>query len=274
MKKKLALLLTVVLTLAVVGGTLTGCGDKDVESKGTIIVGASSAPHAEILEAVRGEIEAEGYQLEIKEFSDYVIPNTSLEDGSLDANYFQHLPYLEDFNAANGTSLSSAGDIHYEPLGLYKGTAESIDALKKGDKIAVPNDKTNEARALQLLAAQGIITIKEGKGLNATKLDIESNPLDLEIVELDAAAIPRNLSEVALAVINGNYAISSGLSSADSVAFESADSEAAKTYANILAVRTGDENAEKTQVLLKALTSETAKKFIEESYDGAVVALF
>lgn len=243
----------------------------------TIVVGASSTPHAEILEAVRGELEALGYELEVTIFDDYVMPNLALADGEIDANYFQHEPYLLNFNAENGTDLVSAAAIHYEPMGIYGGSKSSLDELAEGDIIAVPNDGTNEARALLLLQDQGLITLKEGIDAStetATILDIAENPKNLEIVEMEAKNIPHSLPDVAFAVINGNYALQAGLTGNDALASESADSDAAQTYANILAVRAGEEDSAKTQALVTALTSETCRQFIEETYSGAVVPIF
>lgn len=261
-------------------GLLAGCGgnsdggDAEGSDDKVIVVGATPSPHAEILEAIRGEIEAEGYTLEIKEFTEYTEPNPAVTDGDLDANYFQHQPYLDDYNEQTGEDLVGVQKIHYEPLGIYKGKKSSIDELSDGDKVGVPNDTTNEARALQLLEAQGLITLKDGVGLEATKADIEDNPKNLDIVELDAATITTSLPDLELAVINGNYALSGGLTSDDAIAFEASDSEAAQTFGNVVAVRNGEENSEKTQVLLKALTSDTAKEFIESKYQGSVVPLF
>ena len=242
-----------------------------------IVVGASSTPHAEILEAVSGELEALGYELDIKIFDDYVMPNLALADGEIDANYFQHEPYLLNFNAENGTDLVSAAAIHYEPMGIYGGSKSSLDELAEGDIIAVPNDGTNEARALLLLQDQGLITLKEGIDAStetATVLDIAENPQNLEIVEMEAKNIPHSLPDVAFAVINGNYALQAGLTGNDALASESADSDAAQTYANIVACRNGDENSDKVQALITALTSETCREYIESTYNGAVVPIF
>ena len=242
-----------------------------------LVVGASSTPHAEILEAVRGELEALGYELEVTIFDDYVLPNLALADSEIDANYFQHEPYLLNFNAENGTDLVSAVAVHYEPMGIYGGQKASLDEIAEGDSIAVPNDGTNEARALLLLEAEGLITLKEGIDAStetATDLDIAENPQNLEIIEMEAKNIPHSLPDVAFAVINGNYALQAGLTGEDALASESADSDAAQTYANILAVRAGEEDSAKTQALVTALTSETCRQFIEETYDGAVVPIF
>lgn len=240
----------------------------------TIKVGASPTPHAEILEQAKAILEKDGYTLEIVEYNDYVLPNTALDTGELDANYFQHKPYLDDFNKENGTDIVSAGAIHFEPFGIYAGKTKSIEELKEGATIAVPNDATNEARALLLLEAQGLIKLKADAGLSATKLDIEENKLNLNIEEIEAAQIARALPDVDLAAINGNYAIQGGLSVSDALATEEADSLAATTYANIIAVNAGNENSEKVQALLKALQSEEIRKFIEEKYTGAVVPTF
>ena len=242
-----------------------------------LVVGASSTPHAEILEALRGELEALGYELEVTIFDDYVLPNLALADSEIDANYFQHEPYLLNFNAENGTDLVSAVAVHYEPMGIYGGQKASLDEIAEGDSIAVPNDGTNEARALLLLEAEGLITLKEGIDAStetATVLDIAENPLNLEIIEMSAQNIPHSLPDVAFGVINGNYALQAGLTGNDALASESAESDAAQTYANILAVRAGEEGTEKTQALITALTSETCREYIEATYDGAVVPIF
>lgn len=239
-----------------------------------IVVGASPAPHAEILEAASKDLEEKGYKLVIKEYTDYVQPNLALDNGDLNANYFQHLPYLEQFNQENGTKLVSAGAIHYEPFGIYAGKTASIDALADGAKVAVPNDATNEARALLLLEAQGLIKLTDGVGLNATKTDVVENPKNLDILEIEAAQVPRSLQDVDIAVINGNYAIEAGLKVTDALAVESSDSEAAVTYGNIVAVQEGKENDEAIKALIEVLTNENTKAFIESTYEGAVVPLF
>jgi D-methionine transport system substrate-binding protein len=267
-------IITVLLVFTLLGAILTGCGKKDGYDK-TIVVGASTTPHAEILEQARPALEAAGYKLKIVEYSDYVQPNVALTSGDLDANYFQHQPYLDQYNAEHKTDLVSAGIIHYEPFGIYPGKTKTVADLKDGAKIAVPNDATNEARALLLLEAQGIIKIKEGAGLNATKNDIAENPKNLNIVEIEAAQIARSLQDVDLGVINGNYAIEAGLNvSKDAIAVETKDSLAADTYGNIIAVRKGDENRDDIKALVKALQSDTVKKFIEDKYEGAVVPKF
>lgn len=241
----------------------------------TITVAASPVPHAEILK-VAGEILAQAdITLKVVEFTDYIQPNKATENGEVDANYFQHGPYLENFNEENGTHLVSVASIHYEPLGLYPGKTKSLDELADGAQIGVPNDTTNEARALQLLAAQGLITLKEGAGLTATKNDIAENPKNLEIVEMEAAQLPRQLGSLDMAVINGNYATEAGFSSAaDALAAEDADSEAAQTYANVLVVKEGNEETPATKALIAALKSQKVKDYITETYGGAVVAIF
>ena len=241
----------------------------------TIKVAASPVPHAEILGVAKDILAEQGITLEIIEYTDYVQPNMVTESGEVDANYFQHTPYLDSFNEENGTHLVSVGAIHYEPFGLFAGKTATLDELADGAKIAVPNDTTNEARALQLLAAQGIITLKEGAGLTATKNDIAENPHNVDIVEMEAAQLPRTLADVDFAVINGNYAAEAGLNAAtDALAVEDASSEAAQTFANILVVKEGNEANPAIQALLAALQSEQVKNFIDETYSGAVVAIF
>lgn len=242
------------------------------EEKGTIKVAASPTPHAEILEEAGKILAEQGWKLEVVTFEDYVQPNLVVESGDLDANYFQHIPYLESFNEENKTHLVNAGGIHYEPFGIYPGTRNTLDELQEGDSIAIPNDTTNEARALLLLQDNGVITLKEGAGLTATVLDIESNPLNLNIVELEAAQVSRIREEVAFVVLNGNYALEAGLSVAnDAIAFEASDSEAAKTYVNIIAVKEGNEEQEGIKALVNVLKSDEIKQFILDQYDGAVI---
>lgn len=273
MKRNRLLGIILIATLVFATAALTGCkNDKKDDKK--IIVGASPTPHAEILEVAREEIEKEGYTLEIKEFDDYVKPNQALTDGDIDANFFQHEPYLIDYNKKNKTDIEVAGVEHFEALGVYKGKKKSFDELTSGDKIAVPNDTTNEARALLLLESQGIIKLKDGVGLEATKKDIVSNPKNVEIEEIDAAIIPKTLPDVALGVINGNFALGAKLTAADRIASESSDSEAALKYANIIAVNKGDKDSKKIEVLVKALHSDKVKKFIEEKYQGTVIPKF
>ena len=251
---------------------LTACGGK--KQNATIKVGATPAPHAAILEAAKEILAEQGYTLDIVEYDDYITPNTSLEDGSLDANYFQHITYMNEFNAENGTHMVSAAGIHYEPFGLYAGKTAALADLQDGAQIAVPNDGTNEARALLLLEQEGLIKLKDGVGLSATKSDIAENPHNYEIMELEARLLPTTLQDVDMAVINGNYAIDAGLKVSDAVAVEAADGAAAEAYVNVLAVKEGSESSAGIQALVKALQSDTVKTFIEDTYDGAVVPLF
>ena len=281
-KGKLKKALALALTGAVIIGAFAGCGAKKDSSSDTkkeetkkIVIGASPSPHADILKVAKKELKKEGYELEIKEYSDYVQPNTALESGDLDANYFQHKPYLDDFNKKKKTHLVSAGMIHYEPFGIFPGKTKTLKDLKKGATVAVPNDTTNEARALLLLQDQGLIKLKDGAGLTATKKDIVENKKDLAIKEIEAAQIPRSLKDVDIAVVNGNYALQAGLKvNKDALATEDADSVGAKTYGNIVAVKKGNEKTDATKALIKALKSDTVKKYINDKYDGAVVPLF
>ncbi len=265
-----------------IAGAVAGCSsssDEEADSTAseedtTIVVGATASPHAEILEQVKDVLAEQGYTLEIVEFSDYVTPNTSLEDGELDANYFQHFTYLENFNEERGTSLVSAGGIHFEPLGVYPGKCASFDELEEGATIAVPNDATNEGRALLLLQAEGLITLADGVGMTATVNDIVDNPLNLQFYEAEAAAVPSAIADVDLAVINGNYALSAGIDTTTAIASEATDSEAAESYVNVIAVRSGDETSAKIQALVAALQSDEVREYIENTYSGSVVATF
>ena len=290
MKKLVSLLLTGALSF----GLLAGCGggnsgsantpagnsetpavENTASLEGTTIkVGATPAPHAEILEVAKGILAEQGITLEIVEFNDYIQPNLAVESGELDANYFQHITYMNEFNVSDGTHLVSAAEIHYEPFGLYAGKTASIDELADGAQIAVPNDTTNEARALLLLQQEGLITLKEGAGITATKADIAENPKNLDIVELEASQLPVRLGDVDMAVINGNYAIDAGLKVSDALAVESADGEAAQAYVNVLAVKEGRENDPAIQALVEALKSDEVKTFMDETYEGAVVPMF
>ena len=268
MKKKIfALALALVLCLS-----LAACGSSG--SKKTIKVGATPAPHADILEVAKDLMAEKGYTLEIVEYNDYVQPNNSVEDGSLDANYFQHITYMNNFNEENGTHLVSVAAIHYEPFGIYAGKTASLDALPNGAQIAVPNDGTNEARALLLLEQEGLITLKQGVGLSATKSDIASNPHNYEIVELEAQLLTTTLQDVDVAVINGNYAIDAGLKVSEALAVEAANGAAAEAYANVITVKAGNENNDAVKALVEVLKSDKIKTYIEETYDGAVVPLF
>lgn len=238
----------------------------------TLKIAASPTPHAEILEQVKPILKEEGIDLEVTVFEDYVLPMTVVESGELDGNYAVHVPYLNSFNEEQGTHLANAGGIHYEPFGIYPGQKSSLDELQEGDTIAIPNDTTNEARALLLLEDNGLIKLKDGVGLTATVLDIEENEKGLKFEELEAAQVARVREEVAFVILNGNYALEAGLSvGQDSIAFEASDSTAAKTYVNIIAVKEGREEEEAVQALVSALKSEEIQNFINETYDGAVV---
>ena len=282
---------SVSLAGVVLAGALVGCGSSDASADTSseettesaestestadlepITVAASATPHAEILEAAKPLLAEQGYDLQVTVFEDYVQPNEVVESGDFDANYFQHVPYLDSFNEEHGTHLVDAGDIHYEPFGIYPGTKSSLDDVEDGDVVAIPNDTTNEARALLLLQDNGLLTLKDGVGLEATVNDITENPYNLEFQELEAAQVARVVGEVAYVVLNGNYALEAGYSVAkDSIAYEASDSVAAETYVNIIAVYEGHENDEKIQALVSVLKSDEIKKFIEDTYDGAVV---
>ena len=276
----LGLLLALAICFAVACG-----GKKEVKVEETdasqgnelkvITVAASPTPHAEILKEIVEDMKALGYDLKVTEFSDYVQPNTAVEEGSMMANYFQHQPYLDDFNKERGTHIVTVrdGKIHYEPFGIYAGKKNDINAIEKGDKIAVPNDVTNEARALLLLESAGIIKLKEGVGLNATKLDIVENPSEVEIVELESAQIPRAIGDVSYACMNGNYAIEAGFKVSDALFVEKEDSAAAQTYANIICVKSGNENEAWALDLFNTLKSQKVKDFINKKYEKSVIAM-
>ena len=258
------------LSLALAASTLSMTAFAEEDK--TIKVAASATPHAEILEQAKPLLEEQGWDLEVTVFDDYVQPNLVVESGDFDANYFQHIPYLDNFNEEQGTHLVNAGGIHYEPFGIYPGTKASLDELEDGDVIAVPNDTTNEARALLLLEANGVIKLKEDAGLTATVKDIEENPKNVEIQELEAAQVPRVKDEVAFVVLNGNYALEAGFSVAkDAIAYETSDSEAAKTYVNVIAVEEGNEDSDKITALVDVLKSDEIKQYINDTYDGAVI---
>lgn len=277
-KKIIALAAAAALTLSLAAcsgnNSSSTADDSSSDASSTVIrVGASPSPHAEILEFAKDQLAAKGYELEIVEFTDYVMPNVALYEGDLDANFFQHTPYLDNYNEQNGTDLVSACKVHFEPMGLYSETLTSVSDVAEGSKVGVPNDPTNEARALNLLEAQGLIKLREGAGLNATPLDIEENPLNLKFVELEAAQLPRNLSEFAIAAINGNYAIEAGI--LDKVIVnEAADSESAQEYANILAVQSGELETDKTKALVEALTSDETREFINTQYEDQFIPVF
>lgn len=277
MKRKsiLSLLLTGALAIS-----LIGCGNTNKEtetgSKGedkTITIGVTPVPHKEIVEEIKPDLEAEGYTVKIVEFTDYVTPNTSLAEGELDANYFQTVAYLEETNEGKGLDLTYTKGIHLEPLGIYSSTIKSLEELKEGATVAVPNDPSNEARALRVLEGAGLIKLKEGELV--TPKDITENPKNLKFEELEAAQLPRVLEEVGIAVINGNYALEAGLNPAENALYlEDATKEASKKYHNVLAVKKGNEDSEKIKVLTNALTSDKVKKFIEEKYNGSVIPTF
>jgi D-methionine transport system substrate-binding protein len=268
---------TAVLAAGTLTFGLTACGsDNDSASSdtsGPLVVAASPTPHAEILNHVKDNLAKKaGLDLEVKEFTDYVTPNTATEDGSVTANYFQNQPYLDDFNKKNGTHIVPVATVHLEPLGLYSHKVKSADALKSGATVAVPNDSVNEARALKLLDANGIITLKDGVGNEATPSDITENPKNLKFKELEAAQTPRSLDDVDAAVVNGNYAIEADLSPADdALVLESATDN---PYGNFLAVKDGNEDDPRVKKLAELLTSAEVKKFIEDTYDGSVIPSF
>lgn len=297
MKKRI---LATVLTSVIIAGAIAGCGSTgstdtataatsasaneaatsaDAEASDTatsdsvvLKVAASPTPHAEILAQAKPILAKEGIDLEVTEFEDYVQPNEVVESGDFDANYFQHVPYLESFNEEKGTHLVTAGKIHYEPFGIYPGTKTSLDDIADGDVIAVPNDTTNEARALLLLQDNGLLTLKDDAGLEATVNDITENPHNLKIQEVEAAQVPHLVTEVAYVVMNGNYALEAGYTvSKDALAYEASDSEAAKTYVNIIAVKEGNENNDAIKKLVEVLKSDEIKDFINSNYNGNVI---
>lgn len=269
MKKRIIAVLAGVSIIAVL---FAGCGKKTDDK--TIRIGAAPTPHAEILKVIEDDLKEKGFKLEIVEYNDYVLPNKALEAGELDANYFQHQPYLDDFNEKNKTHGTAAARVHFEPLGIYSGKTDDLSKLKEGAVVAVPNDTTNEGRALLLLEAEGLIKLREGAGITATVVDIVENPLNLEIKELEAAQVARVMKDVDIACINGNYAIKAGYAIKDALAVEKADSLAAETYANIVAVKEGNEDSPKTKALTEAILSDKVRDFINEKYEGAVVPVF
>ena len=294
MKKVLAIVLAALLIVAALAGCAAKSETADTAADSTttdtaaaetadgklevLKVGASSTPHAEILEQVKDTLAAEGYDLQIVVYDDYVLPNQSLADGSLDANYFQHTPYLNSFNAANGTDLVSAGKIHYEPFGLYGNGVDSVDAIASDATILIPADDSNETRALLLLAQEGLIELPADASAEkgVTTLDIvDAKGHDVQALQADTVpAQLANSNEGTVAVINGNYALQAGLHASDALAIEDASGDAAQTYANIVACRAGEENSAKIQALVKALQSDAVKTYIENTYNGAVVAIF
>ena len=274
MKKFFAILLTGVLTLglAACGGSEAPAEDTSADAI-TLKIGASPTPHAEILAAAKDELAAKGINLEIVEFTDYVQPNLATESGDLDANYFQHQPYLDSFNAEQGTNLVSIGQVHFEPMAIYAGTVTDLSAIPEGTKVGIPNDGTNGGRALLLLEANGLIKLNPEAGISATKLDIVENPLNLEIIDMEAAQLPLSLGDLGIAVINGNYAMQNGLTSEDALAIEGADSVAATTYGNVVVVKAGNENAPGLAELMEVLQGPTIAEFINNTYGGAVAPM-
>ena len=272
--KRISILAAVlVLSLGILAACGGGAGGDDSADK-TIKVAASPTPHAEILNSVKDQLAEEGWTLEVIEFDDYVQPNVATTDGDVDANYLQHVPYLDQYNEENGTDLVPVANMHYEKMAIYAGTKDSLDAVEAGDKVGVPNDATNEARALKVLEEQGLIKLKEGASETATVTDIEEYPKgELEIVELEAASIPASLPDLAFGVINANYAIQADIMD-KVVAVEGTDEAQEDTYVNIIVVNSGNENSEKIQALVNALHSDATKAFIEETFNGAVVAKF
>ena len=283
MKKLLALAMALVLCLglAACGGDTTdpAAGNEDTNNQTgetvTLRVGATPAPHQEILEQVVDTLAAQGITLEIVPYTDYLTPNVAVEEGEDDANFFQHITYMETYNAENNTHLVNAGSIHYEPMGIYAGKTTSLEEIPDGAVIAVPNDATNEGRALLLLQDLGLIELKEDAGLEATPNDITSNPKNLEFKELEAAMLPQTIEEVDLSIINSNYALQAGLNpTTDALASEDPESDAAQAYTNIIAVKEGNENNEAIKALVAALQSDEVREFIESNYNGSVLPMF
>ncbi len=262
-KMKKIFLFVVILSL------LVGCSAK--EESESIKIGASPVPHGDILNFVKEDLEKEGYEVEIVEFTDYVLPNLALEEGDLDANFFQHVPYLDNFNEERGTSLVSVGGVHIEPIGIYSSKYASLEELQEGDLVVIPSDATNGGRSLLLLEKQGLIGLKDGVGLSATPLDIEDNPLNLEFKELEAAQIPGVLVDAAIATINTNYALGAELDPRDALAQEEGVDN---PYANIVAVKKGRESEAFVKAILKVLQSDKVKTFLEEKYEGAILPAF
>ena len=281
MKKRILLLVvaTLLCSLVACGGKQEAKSEETTEKVAeklmVVSVAASPTPHAEILAQVIDDMKEQGFDLQITEFNDYVQPNTAVEEGSMMANYFQHKPYLDDFNKERGTHIVTVRDgmIHYEPFGIYAGKKKDLSELEKGDEIAVPNDVTNGARSLQLLEDAGIIKLKEGVGLAATERDIIENEKDVVIRPLEAAQIPRSMQDVAFACLNGNYAVEAGFKVSDATFVEPKSSEAAKTYANILCVKSGNENEAWALALFNCLKSQKVKDFIDKKYNQSVIAV-
>lgn len=266
MKKLLSIVLLVVLSLSL----LAGCGAK-ASNDNEIVIGVHADPHSKLVNLIKDDLEKDGVKLTLVEFTDYIKPNTALNDGEIDANFFQHLPYLENMNAEENLTLVSIGNVHVEPMAFYSTSAKTIDELPNDAEIAIPNDTVNGGRALILLQDNGLIKLKEGSGLEATEKDIVENPKNLKITAIEAAGLPRVLKDIDGAVINGNYALEAGLNPVkDGLIIEGTESP----YANIVAVRAGEENQEKFVKLIKALQSDKVKQYIEDNYDGGVVPAF
>ncbi len=286
-KKSLALILSAIVASAL-ALALSACssngsekaeqasedGSKAAESAQVLKVGASPSPHAEILKAAIPELEKEGVKLEVVEFTDYIQPNVALSNKELDANYFQHKPYLDNYNKENKTDLEVVVPVHFEAMAVYGGKSKDLANVADGAQIAVPNDPTNEARALLLLQEQGLLKLKDGAGLEATPKDIVENPKNIKFVEVEAAAVPASLTSADFAVINGNYALGAGLNPKDALAVESVESEAGKTYSNYLVARPDNKDSESIQKLAKVLNSEAIAKFINDTYSGSVLPAF
>lgn len=266
-----------VLSLAVF--SFAGCGnskkgdgsaDSADKTKSEVLkIAASTTPHAEILASIKDQLADEGIDLQVKEYTDYVIPNTAVESGEFDANFFQHKPYLDNFNEENSTHLISVAAVHYEPMGIFPGKSKDLKNIKEGAQIAIPNDTTNEARALLMLEDQGLIVLPENAGLTVTPKDIVENPHKIKFLELEAAAVARSLEDADFGIINGNYALSANLNAEQALAFESDD--IAKKYANIIAVKEGNENKDAIKKLVAALESDACKDFINKTYGGMVL---
>lgn len=272
MKKTVAVVLAIVLALA----CFTACGKGSKEDK-IIKIGATATPHAEILETVKEALSKEGYDLQITVYDDYVLPNTAVEDGELDANYFQHTPYMNSFNASNGTHIVSAALIHYEPFGIYSKTVTDLSQVAEGATIIIPADDSNETRALLLLAQEGFIKINEGFTVETGISHLDVDACGYNIIPVQADTVPAQLANAddgTIAIINGNYALQAGYTSADALALEDASGDAAQYYANLIGVKSGNENSPKIQALIKALKTDAVKKFIADSYNGSVVAIF
>ena len=268
----------------VAAGSLAACGDNDTSAGGSVVVdspvtltiAASPSPHAEILhDFATPRLEEQGIALNVKEYTDYILPNQDTSAGEVDCNYFQHINYLNNYNEENGTDLVNVGKIHFEPMGVFAGKSDDLANIADGATISVPNDATNEGRALLLLQEQGVITLSEDAGITATPNDIVDNPHNVEILEQEAAMLPSTLADVDFSVINGNYAIDAGLTLADAVAQESADSEAIKNeYANVIVTTPDLEDDERIKALVEVLTTDEFKDYLAETFGDSVQAAF